>query len=344
MTVNTKRIAEFAKNNKPASASVLIFFVVFILLMAMNLSNIIDFARTYDEAVNLPSYADRNAYFAYDDILCQDMFCVEMEGMNEADATEYFNKSIPAIRERYKGFFISSSIIYTFIALLFGQYFMVKKNESCARKHYRDVLLGGVICWAVYIGIVFAVLLAKGFVMSLRTPAIILILIGQLLVMLSALAVYAWIIRRVRFKMVAALLLIALSVVFYFGGILSEIPLSYPKTVESFDYVSEIDNRYNDESYEGISYYDPQTHKLIIGEDVYDAQIVQNEKYVGGFERAALIAGEIANPLANINRFGFDMVGTTSVWVTLLYMAKSVSLIGLVGHSFIKEDSKKKTQ
>ena len=170
MTVNTKRIAEFAKNNKPASASVLIFVVVFILLMAMNLSNIIDFARTYDEAVNLPSYADRNAYFAYDDILCQDMFCVEMEGMNEADATEYFNKSIPAIRERYKGFFISSSIIYTFIALLFGQYFMVKKNESCARKHYRDVLLGGVICWAVYIGIVFAVLLAKGFVMSLRTP------------------------------------------------------------------------------------------------------------------------------------------------------------------------------
>ena len=88
MAVNTKRIAEFAKNNKPAAASVLIFVVVFILLMAMNLSNIIDFARTYDEAVNLPSYADSNAYFVYDDILCQDMFRVEMEGMNEADATE----------------------------------------------------------------------------------------------------------------------------------------------------------------------------------------------------------------------------------------------------------------
>ena len=48
MTVNTKRIAEFAKNNKSAAVSVLIFVVVFILLMAMNLSNIIDFARTYD--------------------------------------------------------------------------------------------------------------------------------------------------------------------------------------------------------------------------------------------------------------------------------------------------------
>ncbi len=178
--------------------------------------------------------------------------------------------------------------------------------------------------------------------MTLRTPNIILILISQFLVMLSASAVYAWIIRRICFKKIAVGMLIVLSVIFYYGGIISEINLSYPKTVESFDYLYEIDDRFRNNDSDVLQYYDPQTSQMIIGEDVYDPEYVPNPKYIGGVKRGALIGLEVVNPLANMNRFGFDLEGETAVWNTLLYMIKSMGLMVLVGYCFRKEDALKK--
>ena len=134
-------------------------------------------------------------------------------------------------------------------------------------------------------------------------------------------------------------MLIVLSLVFYFGSIILEINLSYPKTVESFDYLYEIDERFRNDNYDVVQYYDSQTSQMIIGDDVYDPEYVQNPKYIGGIKRVALIGLEIINPLANINRFGFDMSGEIAVWNTLLYMLKSIALLALVGYSFSKEDT-----
>ena len=134
-------------------------------------------------------------------------------------------------------------------------------------------------------------------------------------------------------------MLIVLSLVFYFGSIISEINLSYPKTVESFDYLYEIDERFRNDNYDVVQYYDSQTSQMIIGDDVYEPEYVQNPKYIGGIKRVALIGLEIVNPLANMNRFGFDMSGESAVWNTLLYMLKSIALIALVGYSFSKEET-----
>lgn len=201
------------------------------------------------------------------------------------------------------------------------------------------MIIGSTLCCIVYMGIVFFTLLSKGFVMTLRTPNIILILICQLLVMLSASEVYAWIMRRIRFKKIAACMIIVLSVIFYYGGIISEINLSYPQTVESFDYLYEIDDRFRNDDCDVLQYYDPQTSQMIIGEDVYDPEYVPNPKYIGGFKRVALIGLEILNPLANMNRFGFDLEGATAVWITLLYMLKSIAMLALIGYSFSREEN-----
>lgn len=330
---------EFLKKNKLAMASLLIFIGVYLFVFIMNLSNIMDFGKSYNEAVNLTSYADTNVFLFYNDILCQNIQRIDLEGLNEADGRAYFNERLPILREIYTGSFISCSIIYTFLAFLFLQYFLFKKNEFCAKKHYRDVVLGHALCCTVYIGIVFFTLLSKGFVMTLHTPNIILILVCQFMVMLSASAVYAWIIRRIRFKKIAVGMLIILSIIFYFSGIILEINLSYPQTVESFDYVYEIDDRFRNEDYEEIQYYDPQTGQVIVGDDVYDPEYVPNPKYIGGIKRVALIGLEILNPLANMNRFGFDLEGATAVWITLLYMLKSIAMLALIGYSFSKEEN-----
>ena len=329
----------FLKKNKLAMASLLIFIVVYIFVFIMNLSNIINFSASYTEAVNLTSYADTNVYLIYNDILCQNIQRTDLEGLNEADGRAYFNDRLPILREIYTGSFISCSIIYTFLAFLFLQYFLFKKNEFCAKKHYRDVVLGHTLCCLVYIGIVFFMLLSKGFVMTLHTPNIILILISQFLVMLSASAVYAWVIRRIRFKKIAVSMLIILSIIFYFCGIISEINLSYPQTVESFDYLYEIDDRFRNDDCDVLQYYDPQTSQMIIGDDVYGPEYVQNPKYIGGIKRVALIGLEILNPLANMNRFGFDLEGATAVWITLLYMLKSIAMLALIGYSFSREEN-----
>lgn len=330
---------EFLKKNKLAMASLLIFIGVYLLVFIMNISNIMDFDESYDEAVNLTSYADTNVFLFYNDILCQNIQRIDLEGLKEADGRAYFNERLPILREIYTGSFISCSIIYTFLAFLFLQYFLFKKNEFCAKKHYRDVIIGSTLCCVVYMGIVFFTLLSKGFVMTLRTPNIILILICQLLVMLSASEVYAWIMRRICFKKIAACMIIVLSVIFYYGGIISEINLSYPQTVESFDYLYEIDDRFRNDDCDVLQYYDPQTSQMIIGDDVYNPEYVQNPKYIGGIKRIALIGLEVVNPLANINRFGFDLEGETAVWITLLYMIKSIALLVLLGYSFSKEEN-----
>lgn len=329
----------FIKKNKLAMASLLIFIVVYIFVFIMNLSNIMDFGESYDDAVNLTSYADTYVYLTYNDILYQNIQITDLKGLNEVEGRSYFNERLPILREIYTGSFISCSIIYTFLAFLFLQYFLFKKNEFCAKKHYRDVVLGHTLCCLVYIGIVFFMLLSKGFVMTLHTPNIILILISQFLVMLSASMVYAWIMRRIRFKKIAACMIIVLSVIFYYGGIISEINLSYPKTEESFDYLYEIDDRFRNNDSDVLQYYDPQTSQMIIGEDVYDPEYVPNPKYIGGVKRIALIGLEVVNPLANINRFGFDLEGKTAVWNTLLYMLKSMVLLVLIGYSFSREEN-----
>ena len=64
---------EFLKKNKLAMASLLIFIGVYLFVFIMNLSNIMNFDESYDEAVNLTSYADTNVFLFYNDILCQNI-------------------------------------------------------------------------------------------------------------------------------------------------------------------------------------------------------------------------------------------------------------------------------
>ena len=72
---------EFLKKNKLAMASLLIFIVVYLFVFIMNLSNIMDFGESYDEAVNLTSYADTNVFLFYNDILCQNIQRIDLVPM-----------------------------------------------------------------------------------------------------------------------------------------------------------------------------------------------------------------------------------------------------------------------
>ncbi len=125
-----------------------------------------------------------------------------------------------------KNKFASVSLLL-FIGVYLFVFIMNLSNiiEFGAKKHYRSIVLGSTLCNTAYIGIVFFTLLSKGFVMTLHTPNIIFILVCQFLVMLSAMVVYAWLIRKFRFKKVTIFALILLSVIFYYGSIL-EIYLS----------------------------------------------------------------------------------------------------------------------
>ena len=311
------KIREFTKNNKLAVISLITFVIVYMVTLSMNIASTIPFTKSYNDAVGMSSYAYTKVGILYNSILIQLNKGVDMKVMDEAQAAAYFSESLP------------------FFSFIFLQYFLFKKNGKDARKQYWDVVLGSLLSFTVQIGIVFLVLLCNGFRMALFTPNIILMLICQLLVMLAASAVYAWMIRRIRFRNILVPVLLVLSVVFYYGGIISEIYLSNPKTIESFDYLYEIDERYKNPDFD--NYYDSETNQFFVEEDAYDPQIVPNEEYVGRVKRVGLIAGEILNPLANITRFTFDMEGVTAAWITILYMVKSMLLLVLVGCSFMKE-------
>ncbi len=92
---------EFKKKNKLAIASLMVFIGVYIFVFIMNLANIIDFSVSYNEAINLTSYADTYVYLTFDDILCQNIQITDLKGLNEADGMAYFYDSLPTLREIY---------------------------------------------------------------------------------------------------------------------------------------------------------------------------------------------------------------------------------------------------
>lgn len=335
-----KTFKEVIRESKLAAVSLVLFVVVYIGLLMMNLGRISAFCQTYHDAINRPAYADQEIYLVYQDIFLEWIRRPDLDGMSEENARAYFEELLPEYREEYTVIFISHGVIYTFVAYLFLQFFLAKRYAEDARGHYRGAVLGSLKAWVVYMTVIAAALAAQGFAGGLQSPKLMLMLFSQLLVMLSATAVYAWLMRRVRFKKTMSLLLIVLSFVGFYGGILSEGVLMEPKELESFDYLYEMDERFRKPEYEAISRYNAETHQLQIGEDAYDPQLVPNEDYVGGAARVALIAGEIINPLANIDRLGYDRAGETEVWVVLVYILKSVLLLGLVGCSFRREDRK----
>lgn len=335
-----KTLRELVRESKLAVVSLVLFVLVYIGLMMMNLGRINAFCQTYHDAINRPVYADQEIYFVYGDVFLEWTRRPDLDGMSEENARAYFDELLPEYREEYTAIFISHGMIYTFVAYLFLQYFLAKRYAEDAKGYYRSAVLGSLSAWVVYMAVIAAALAAQGFAGGLQSPKLMLILLSQLLVMLSASAVYAWLMRRVRFKKTMSLLLIMLSFVGFYGGILSEGVLMEPKQVESFDYLYDVDERFRKPEYEDISRYNAQTHQLEIGEDAYDPQMVPNEDYVGGAARAALIAWEIVNPLANIDRLGYDRAAETEVRVVFMYILKSVLLLGLVGYSFRREKRK----
>lgn len=335
-----KTLGEVVRESKLAAVSLILFVVVYIGLMVMNLGRISAFCQTYHDAINRPVYADQEIYFVYGDVFLEWTRRPDLDGMSEENARAYFYELLPEYSEEYTVIFISHGVIYTFAAYLFLQYFLAKRYAEDARGHYRSAVRGILSAWVVYMAVIAAALAAQGFTARLQSPKLMLILLSQLLVMLSASAVFAWLMRRVRFKRTMSLLLIVLSFVGFYGGILSESVLMEPKQVESFDYLYEVDERFRKPEYEAISRYNAETHQLEIGEDTYAPQMVPNDDYVGGAARAALIAWEIVNSLANIDRLGYDRAAETEVRVVLMYILKSALLLGLVGYSFHREKRK----
>ena len=324
--------------------SVLLFLGAAVFFLLNYYQTVDHFADTYHEAMHQDSYAGKSLIFTHDDYIISHNFGLEMPD-NEAEARLWLEESLPGMREWFTEDILSCILYYSALSFSLFHYYLYKRNEQDAGRHYIEASCGILIYTLIFGAVSFLPPLTKGFLPKINTLGNGLVMLSQILVLPAASALYAYLIRHFRFRRILTVLLAGLTALFLFGTVVAEGLLIEEKTFESFDYLVEKDARYADPEYADIIFYDEDAHQLHIGDDVYDPEIVQNENYAGGLMRIILIAWEIIDPLAGIGRSLVEHdLSPGRIWVPIVYILKSLGILLIMRFLFMRSVNEKQTE
>ena len=133
--------------------------------------------------------------------------------------------------------------------------------------------------------------------------------------------------RRIKYKKIAAVLAIPLVFVLFLVGTGIEAGLYSPKTVSSFSYVTELVGEENLGDYR----YDDEKDAVVGNGQEFPPEIVPNPEHSVGAERAAGLAFTVINPYAGngLELLRQALYAEIPLWAVLLPIVKSVFWIGL---------------
>ena len=131
----------------------------------------------------------------------------------------------------------------------------------------------------------------------------------------------ALLLRKIRFKKIAAVAAIPVVYVLFLFSSTLEIGIFSPSQVSSFDYVYDTVG----DAYES-AYYDDQKDVLIVKETEYPPESVPNPEHLTGIAYAGAIIYEVLDPYTStsLSLVKHEADATVSLFVLLLYMVKGV--------------------
>lgn len=196
-------------------------------------------------------------------------------------------------------------------------------------RHVAAVAVAVVGVFAVILGCILVTHAVCGMPFRFPTGIPLLTLAVGLLSGIGGLCAVSLLLRIIRWKRIAAVLVIPLVCIAAIP-VLEEGLFAYP-TQESFDYVQDYYESVVDEDYDGPLYYDEERHVLVIGDREFEPEIVPNPKHFTGAQRVLAIVEEVINPFSG-NALdmvvGYD-VPEIPLWALALYALKALAWITL---------------
>ena len=221
---------------------------------------------------------------------------------------------------------LACAILYTMLTNTIIAYFLYAKNKDNSYRHAVSVSTGVIVTFLVYV--CFSVFSHALYHIPFYFPdghGLAVILVSILSVAAGECAL-GLLLRKIKFKRRAALAAVPVVYVMFLFGFNFEYHLFCPSSLDSFDYLRDIDSHAFDEDYEGDIHYDPDKNVMVLNGKEYEAQQMENPDSYHGLQKIGAYAYEIVNPYGGNSLFFLEISEEgmiLPVWIMVLYCLKA---------------------
>ena len=283
------------EKKKPDTAvilSAIMFFGLFVYFLWNNYKALSTYAQDYHAAKAVMSYANTKLVLRYAGLFSNLGYGMEGAAVESVALQEYQNFM------RTKTAIINEAVfrdnaLYMMVTLCAASVFL----KHLFKKKMIFVNTAAYLLYTACIMLFYAVLKLPLTFTGIKS----FVLIGiSLLSMLAFLSFTEMLLSVGKKKLIMTVVSLFLLAVFYFCGLMSNFNLLSPKTIPSFDYLYETDERFSDEAYSGKIYYDPEKQVMVVDEEEFAPQIIDNPEHATGIRRILYYLLTVINPSTGV--------------------------------------------
>ena len=206
--------------------------------------------------------------------------------------TEFLSASLRSIDNRI----LSCGILYVMMIVAVLAYPFFRRFGQNKTRHILSVALSVPILFAVFSAAIAVMHAALRVPFCFPAGKDLLLLAVSLPAVAGGSCFLAWLLRTVRRPILVSVAAVPLVFLLFLLGAQAEGRLSCPPTVDSFDYLTEIDPHVLDEDYTGEVYYDDEKNAVILNGTEYPPEQAENPDRLKGIGRVGAYAFELLSP------------------------------------------------
>lgn len=275
-----------------AKISLILAILCFGFFMVRNIGSISAYAETYHKAAAIEEYADSEVELAYYGDFSKAQFLLWGQH-DETEAAREYEDFMDYRSGEINEYIVCDVAVYAVIlcalSLLAIQSLMPGKESIAA-----------MVIYAAYLLIIVITMLIKGIPLKMFGWESVLLIICGFLSVLSFESAMAMIMSHFNKKLLIAFIVLALTAGFYLSGFMAKVYLISPAKIPSFEYLLDIDERFGEEGYDDIIYYDNEKDVMVIDGKEYEPVLVDNSEHANGMMRPVLYGLEVINPSAGV--------------------------------------------
>ena len=246
--------------------------------------------------------------------------------------TEFLAASLRSIDKRI----LSCGILYVMMIAAVLAYPFCRRFGQNKTRHILSVALSVPLLFAVFFAAVAVMHAAFRIPFYFPTGKDLLLLAVSLPAVAGGSCFLAWLLRTVRRQLLVSVVAAPLVFLLFLFGAPAEGRLYCPPTVDSFDYLTEIDPHVLDEDYTGEVYYDDEKNVVVLNGTEYPPKQAENPDRLKGAGRVGAYAFELLSPYGGNSLFltheQYTNEGsalTIQPFLLILYVLKALAWIFL---------------
>lgn len=316
-----KHILSFWRYISFAAAALILVIVLFLSFYAVR-----DLAADVESIRSAPVPEGFDAALCYDDRLYACLLFGEEILPDDPLAEQRIEALISTSLHHFCERIFAAGLMYTMVISCTLAYYIYTVSNNEIAKHAAYIVLSAFAVYALYIGSVGIMFTSFGLQFSFPDVYGLLTAAAGLLSVAGGGCAAGMLLRKIRFKKIAAVLLIPAAFILLLYNMVSEYGLIAPAEVPAFDYVYEQHSEILDEDYSGNAYYDEQKNVLIIDGEEYPPEMADNPDRLSGLKRALALVFELLFPWSGTGLYMVSQAAEIQIPVLMIaaYILKAM--------------------